>query len=138
MADLILERLREVKAPAPVRGTELRPATVTVALDHPLYHLFLSFLSFGAVVIYILTYTCIYIYVYVPLQPHVLVSPAAASLGTRTQVRCVEPPLWWRSPHTAMTTASMGKGIMSPPSWTSSSSMSRVRDSEIMKFFITQ
>jgi hypothetical protein len=91
---LILECLQEALTSGSVRGTELGPITMPVALGHPPCRLSFYFLL-------PLEMDVIYIYKddgkLVPLHPLAPVSPTAMSRGPGAQVRHTAPSQWGAS-----------------------------------------
>jgi hypothetical protein len=75
--------------PVPVRGTELCPVVVPLALPVVSFLFFLFWKSYN---IHINIYIYIYIGKLVPFHPCVPGSPTTATQGPRTQVRHVVPP----------------------------------------------
>jgi hypothetical protein len=97
-------------------------------------------LSFGVAILYILIDTHTYIYKgigkLVPLHPCVPVSPTTMSRGRGAQGRHAVAHWWRSSTIDCHDCVFPGKGIVSLKPGSSSSSVIRVRDPEIMKLFI--
>jgi hypothetical protein len=102
----------------------------------PSYLSFFFFSLFWIAVIYLHTDIYIYIRKLVPLHPYIPGSPTAMSRGPGTQVRHTTPPRRGRPPQTVLTMSFLGKGVTSLLPESSPSSLSRVRDPEVMKLFI--
>jgi hypothetical protein len=72
-----------------------------------------------------------------PYNPCVPRSLTAVSESSGTWLRPITPPERGHPSETIMTASSPGKGVMSLLPGCSSGSLSRVRDPEVIKFFIT-